>query len=490
MATKKTQRKKTKQAADYLAKSPTRVDVAPVPSVTPSPQPPKPPTISLCMIVRDEENFIGQAIESVRSIVSEIIIVDTGSTDRTLEIAKRYGAKIFHRTWDDDFSAPRNLSLSHATGDWILVLDADEAIAGSDLDELRRMTTEPATCWEFLQRHYSNDHRLSEFKPVTGEYPEWERGNRGFFESNLVRMFPNRKGIVYRGRVHELVEHSIREMPELTIKRTKARIQHYGHTDEVLAKKDKARLYTPLGEAKLKDSPKHWQAFFEMGVEHNRNGKHWESVTAFLQSLNLNPNYVPTWVNMGYVLCELGRYRQAEVSLQGALDIEPRSDEAYCNLGVVYMRSNRMPEAEQSFRKAIEINPQYVNAYCNLGKTYALTKRIPEAVAVYRRVLQIMPQCAVAKADLGAIYLSNRMFVEAEVCLREAIQHDPSMTRVLFHLGQLYRATGRVVQAVESLEQFCTHEESRLRTSPAPEQERFVKQVRNEFESYKRQLGA
>src|SRR5690606_35296758 len=190
------------------------------------------PTISLCMIVRDEETLLAQALKSVSSVVSETIIVDTGSTDRTVEIAKEFGAKVYFCKWDNDFSAPRNLSIQHATGDWILVLDADEAIAEKDLEELRKLTLEPNTCWEFLQRHYSNDHRLSEYQPVTGEYPEWERNYAGFFESNLCRLFPNRRGVEYRGRIHELVEHSIRDIPSLTIKRTKVRLQHYGHTDE------------------------------------------------------------------------------------------------------------------------------------------------------------------------------------------------------------------------------------------------------------------
>lgn len=470
--------------------SPSVVTAAPVPTHVETVQAaPAPPTITLCMIAKNEEQLIAQAINSVRSIVSEVVVVDTGSTDRTVEIVTALGAKVLHMPWDNDFAAPRNLSIQHATGDWILVLDADEAIAETDIDALRSLTRDPRICWEFLQRHYSNDHRLSEFQPVTGEYLKWEKGNAGFFESNLCRLFPNRRGIEYRGRVHELVEHSIREIPDLTVRRTKVRIQHYGHTDEVLARKDKAKLYTPLGEEKLRDDPTHWQSFFEMGVENNRNGRLWESVTAFLQSLNLKPDYIPTWVNMGYVYCELGRYRQAEVSLNGALDLDPKNDEAHCNLGVVYMRANKLPLAERHLRLAIQSNPSYVNAYCNLGKALAMMQRLPEAVAVYRRVLEIMPQCAVALADLGAIYLSSRMFAEAEPLLRGALQLDSTQTRCLFHLGQLYRAVGNSAQAIAALERFVQVEEARAKGTPAPEQARFLAQVRTEVERYKVQAA-
>ncbi|WP_218080254.1 glycosyltransferase [Anthocerotibacter panamensis] len=90
-----------------------------------------PGSISLCMIVRDEEALLPRCLESVQGIVDEIIIVDTGSTDRIVEIASSYGAKVFYYEWTDDFAAARNVSLSYAISGWILVLDADEALTQS-----------------------------------------------------------------------------------------------------------------------------------------------------------------------------------------------------------------------------------------------------------------------------------------------------------------------------------------------------------------------
>lgn len=86
------------------------------------------PTLSLCMIVKNEEKFLPQCLESVKGLVDEIIIVDTGSTDRTVEIAGEYGAKIYFHPWEGNFSKSRNISLGYATCDWILVLDADEEL--------------------------------------------------------------------------------------------------------------------------------------------------------------------------------------------------------------------------------------------------------------------------------------------------------------------------------------------------------------------------
>ncbi len=427
------------------------------------------------MIVKDEEDWIAQCIQSVKSIVHEIIVVDTGSTDKTVEIAKSFGAKIFHQPWEGDFAKARNFSIEKATGDWILILDGDEAIAERDLAELQKLTKDRKLCWEFLQRHYSNDHRLSEFTPVSGEYPEWESGQTGYFESNCCRLFPNKEGLYYEGRVHELVEHSIKKLGKHKIKRTKVRIQHFGHTEKVRAKKNKSKIYTPLGVEKLKDDPTNWQAYFELGVEHNQNGRHQESVTAFLQALAMLPDYVPAWVNMGYVLCEMGNYKLAEHALFSALEYDPNSDEALCNLGVVYMRLNQLVKAEQVLRKAVAINPKYVNAAVNLGKTLAMQQRFSEAALVYRNILKIMPKCPVAKADLGSIYLSQRMFKEAEFYLRSAIQDDPSLSRVHLQLGQLFKALNRVDESVISLSQFVDIERKREGKSSAEVQ--FLAQV-------------
>ena len=85
-------------------------------------------TLSLCMITKNEENNLSRCLDCIKEFVDEIIIVDTGSTDKTVEIAKSYGAHIYHYDWNNDFSKARNVSLQKATKDWILVLDADEVL--------------------------------------------------------------------------------------------------------------------------------------------------------------------------------------------------------------------------------------------------------------------------------------------------------------------------------------------------------------------------
>lgn len=347
--------------------------------------------LSLCMIAKDEAHCIADCLNSVRQIVSEIVLVDTGSTDQTVQIATKLGAKVFHLPWEDDFAKARNFSLRFASGDWILVLDADERISPRDLGMFPELMKDRKICWEFLQRHYSEDMRISDYQPCKGEDPEMEQGYPGYFESGLVRLFPNRLGIEYRGRVHELAEHSINEKKELKILRTKVRIHHYGHTRAAKELKKKGKLYTPLGEKKVREQPSDWKGFFELGVEHNNNGQLQASELALVRSLQLNPLYLDTWVNLGYVQCELKKYDEAIASLRRALELQPSSEEALLNMGVVYLRIDRWREAEELFRQAVKIKPDYVNALNNLATVLFRQNRVSEAALILRRILDFVP---------------------------------------------------------------------------------------------------
>ncbi|HYF75279.1 MAG TPA: glycosyltransferase family 2 protein, partial [Candidatus Nitrosocosmicus sp.] len=83
-------------------------------------------TVSLCMIVKNEEKFLENCLKSVKDFVDEMIVVDTGSADRTVEIAKSHNARVFYFEWINDFAAARNYALDQATGEYVLVMDADE----------------------------------------------------------------------------------------------------------------------------------------------------------------------------------------------------------------------------------------------------------------------------------------------------------------------------------------------------------------------------
>jgi tetratricopeptide (TPR) repeat protein len=414
------------------------------------------PSISLCVIAKNEEQCITRCIESVRAIVRETIVVDTGSSDSTISIAKSLGATVLFREWDDDFSAPRNVSIQHASGDWILVLDADECIAERDLRTLQELTMRNGVAYEFLQRHYTHDHRISSFTPCRGEYPDEEAAYGGYFVSNLCRLFPRLPGIEYRNRVHELVEPSIYERSDLTIERTAIPIHHYGHTPDVRARKNKAKLYTPLGAQKIIENPEDWKNHFELGVELNGNGRHRESVQAFRSAAALNPRYVQTWINLGYVLNELGSFGSAIEALSRALALEPANPEAHCNIAVTYMRMQRYPFAETHLQRAIQERPQYANALCNLGQTYFAQKKYADAQTCYEKVLALLPRNVTALTDLAAILTQQGETESAISLLRQAIATAPETSKSYYFLGVALKQAQHVEAALDALEQFCS----------------------------------
>ena len=399
------------------------------------------------MILKDEAHCVANCIHSVASIVDEIIVADTGSTDTSVQTAQAAGASVFYFPWIDDFAAARNATIQKATKDWILVLDADEVIAPSDLAALKALTANRKICTEFLQRHYTNDVRLSDFTPCTKQFPELERAYAGYFESNCVRLFPHHEGLEYRNRIHELVEPSIYEKKIHQIQRTQVRIHHYGHTPEIQALKKKSKLYTPLGEKKTSDQPTDWKAYYELGVEKNVSAKTKEdrlaSVAAFKKSLELNETYVPTWTNLGYVLMELGNFQESYSVFQQALLREPNNSDTYCNIGVIGLRTNNLKLAEEASLKAIAINPTYVNALRNLGRVYALQNRFSEAVLVNQRILEMIPNYSVVLADIGALYLHCKQLPAAGEYLKKAeAQPDAENNfELFFSLGQFSRAS-------------------------------------------------
>lgn len=180
--------------------------------------------LSLCMIVKDEEYFLDQCLSAAAIHVDEIIVVDTGSTDSTREIAARYTDKVFEFAWDDDFSNARNFSLAQAQGDWILVLDADEVISGPDLESMRVVIASSEMDGYFLiRRDYNNNALEGGWFSVQEDTP-LSKGYRGYHKHPVCRVFRNRKDIRYRGRIHERVDWSLPEEVKGTLDVT---IHHY-----------------------------------------------------------------------------------------------------------------------------------------------------------------------------------------------------------------------------------------------------------------------
>ena len=162
------------------------------------------------MIIKDEEHFLEECINHVRDITDEIIIVvDSRSSDKSREIAKNLGAKVFDFEWKDDFSAIRNFSLDNATSNWILVLDADERLDEEGKDRILSLINDPENAlkdsigFKLEQRTY----RPKKGAPaeVTTDKETLSRIYDGHETAKAVRLFRNCKKTRYRNKVHELV---------------------------------------------------------------------------------------------------------------------------------------------------------------------------------------------------------------------------------------------------------------------------------------------
>ena len=209
-------------------------------------------SLALCMIVRNEEKVLEGCLASVRGVVDEVVVVDTGSTDETRTIAAGFGARLVDMPWRDDFSAARNEALRHVNSDWILVLDADERLARGAGDVLRRAVREGGLDAGLLPLHDADALGASEAEVLAGRARLGE-------PLHLPRLFRHVDGLCWEGRVHEepsawLQRHAKR------IQVVEADIIHLGRCREIVEAKGKSRRNIDLLERRVREEPDSYAA--------------------------------------------------------------------------------------------------------------------------------------------------------------------------------------------------------------------------------------
>jgi tetratricopeptide (TPR) repeat protein len=207
--------------------------------------------LSLCMIVRDEEEMLPRSLAAVREAVDEIVVVDTGSRDATVEIARSFGAKVIEREWAGSFAEARNASIEAASGDWLLFLDADEVLDQADAPLLRELT---GRTWREAFYLVETNH--------TGEL-----GDGTAVTHNALRMFRNRPEYRFEGRVHEQIAHNLPSgLPE-RLEPTPIRVDHYGYLGAVRDAKEKSRRNIELLRGQLAEGGANPFFHFNLGSE-------------------------------------------------------------------------------------------------------------------------------------------------------------------------------------------------------------------------------
>jgi len=234
------------------------------------PDPNRKPRLSVCMIVKNEERFLGQCLASVKDIADELIVIDTGSTDRTVEIARQHGAHVGHFEWCNDFAAARNASIAPATGDWILYLDADEELNSDFVSGLTKL----------LNNREVNLYRLALVNHHQGECSK----------SYVPRLYRNMPGIAFTGCVHEGVFTHIEKVSscwQMCSVFGELVITHYGYEQKVMQERDKLKRNHDLLVKAIKETPNEFYFHMQLGLELGRMGKKEESFQEYDLALNL-----------------------------------------------------------------------------------------------------------------------------------------------------------------------------------------------------------
>jgi len=377
--------------------------------------------ISLCMIARDEEPRLADCLRSIAPYVDELILVDTGSTDRTREIARECGAHVYDLPWPDSFAAARNASIELATGDWIFWMDADDVISPECGAGLRKLVTQHP-------QHDAAYHVAVHIPPGPGEFSP--------SVVDHVKLFPNRPDLRFEHRIHEQILPSLRRVG-LDVRFSDLYVTHqnYDRSDEGQAKK-RRRDYRLL-ELDLQDRPDHPFILFNLGMTYLYATKEYELAAHYLRrsldhshpadsivrkayamlgtaricqgeweaAIHANeegrshyPHDAELLFQAGQVYQQLGRFDPARLCLEQLT--EGREDEHYRSvdvglrtyrgrheLALLFRRMGDAPHCEQVLREIAAVQPTYLTAQVDLVETILLLGRKEEA----HRLLEQIP---------------------------------------------------------------------------------------------------
>jgi tetratricopeptide (TPR) repeat protein len=375
-----------------------------------------PPRVSLsaCLIVRDEAAMLDACLQSLDG-VDELVVVDTGSTDGTVAIAERFGARIGHTPWTDDFAAARNVSLDMATGDWILVIDADQRLVGG-VDAVRSSILALGTERNLLFPVIRNLTAAGE--PVSS-----------YRSGQVFQRRPERR---YVGRIHEYIADGRQPLAAVWV--SGWHFDHLGFTPALRADRAKAARNLALLHRWLDESPDDADAWYYLGVEQQMAGQLPEALAAYEKGLAAVPGVVETsllrlnllgvWESLGDWATVLDR------AIAWRMDGELFPD-YWLIAGRAALRTGRFALAGEWFRQAAAFGPERPVAYETAG---ARTWK----PAAYQALLAAETNDWEAVRQLLAPWKS-------------LLGRDPFLTRLYLHAGLVGPDPTAVVGAVADL---------------------------------------
>lgn len=377
--------------------------------------------LSVCLIAKNEERFLAGCLESVRPAADEIVLVDTGSVDRTVEIAAGYGCRVLHRPWDDDFSAARNAGIDVARGSWILCMDADERLSNPSALRAAILAAEPEVGGFLIERHDVVTH------------PE---GQTEVYPIGILRLFRNHEGIRYEGIVHERPNDSvIRAGFQIASLATLNLIHLVNHLPPDRLE-EKQRRYLRLLDRELeRDARNSWARYYR-----------------------------------GKTLWYLRRLEEAEAEFRALVAGEecPLSlrASAWCMLAALLSEQGLRGDAVDCVRESLALIPEQSLAFYVLAEILYADGHFAHALEAYQRVrLSMDPEGGLSQVPgdlcmtrekraykLGCCHLALGGLESAEVCFREGLDANADHSGCHYGLARAALLRDDRAGAVERLE--------------------------------------
>jgi tetratricopeptide (TPR) repeat protein len=369
--------------------------------------------LSLCMIVKNEEASLPTCLSSVQGVANEMVVLDTGSTDRTPEIAKFLGAKVHYFQWCNDFSAARNEALKYVQGDWVLVLDADELLTPEIVPQIQQAIQKPDYLVINLVRH--------------------EIGAKQSPYSLVSRLFRNHPSIRFSRPYHAMVDDSVAELlqkePQWQVGYlSDVAILHSGYQAGAIASRNKFKIAQAVMESYLAKNPTDPYVCSKLGALYVQAGEVARGIS--LLQTGLAAKSVDTQVlyelhyHLGIAWEEVADFTQAQFHYLAAtqLSILPKLKlGAYNNLGNLLKASNQLMAAKTAYEIALQIEPNFAAGYSNLGMTLKAMGRFQDAIAAYKQAIDLNPNYAEAYQNLGVVLLKMGKVAESLAAFEQAI---------------------------------------------------------------------
>ncbi len=408
-------------------------------------------TISVCIIVKNEERFLRDCLQSVSPVADQIVVLDTGSTDRTVAIAEEMGADVRHFEWCNDFAAARNASIAPATGDWILWIDADERLAPSSIPYIKNLSREN--------------------RPVIGQVQINNKSNddADVHISTAFRLFRNKQGIYFYGMIHEQL--SARPPERIVTRRTAIQIDHLGYALEEDISRSKLERNGRLLEQQVKNEPENAYAHFTLGQNYNLLKEPQRAIRHFEKAFELNQfkkELKATLLNVWAETClKLGQEEKALELAGHSAGLEKMQVGAFYLIYKIQKNRRHPLEAGQAvdhMRRSeayIRSHGWQIGTDVLLGddkldfaqaELEAMTGNWEKAMALYNQLIKKHPHDASIKVFAGKIFLQYGRLKEAEIFLTDALRQLPARLDILELLGIIYIKTGHLAQAIDVYE--------------------------------------